>query len=196
MPVYLSLTGFSQGPKGISNVLENDRSTDFNGVILLSQCLSYDSYSDTPQFNPGGDLSYQLGLPTYAATAWYHHKLPDAPADLSSLLTEVEHFAMNDYAVALGAGNTLPADQRHAIAEKLHRYTGLPVDYILKADLRVDGGMFERTLLGADGETTGRFDTRFAGPSIDPLDKEADYESRLELYKQRKPARVAGSASQ
>lgn len=158
------------------NVLETDRSTDFNGVILLSQCLSYDSYSDTPQLNPGGDLSYQLGLPTYAATAWYHHKLPDAPADLPSLLTEVEHFAMNEYAVALGAGNTLPADQRHAIAEKLHRYTGLPIDYIEKSDLRVNGGQFEKTLKGDADFTTGRLDTRFAGPTLDPLSREAEYD--------------------
>ena len=95
---------------------------------------------------PGIDLPYQLALPTYAATAWYHHKLPDRPAELAPLLAEVEHFAMTDYAVALGAGSTLPHDQREAIVAKLHRYTGLPDDYIEKSDLRVNGGQFEKTL--------------------------------------------------
>ena len=62
--------------------------------------------------NPGIDLPYQLALPTYAATAWYHHKLPQQHPELAPLLTEVEHFAMNDYAQALEAGSTLSADQR------------------------------------------------------------------------------------
>ena len=35
-----------------------------------------------PEFNPGVDLPYELALPTYAATAWYHHKLPDTHPEL------------------------------------------------------------------------------------------------------------------
>src|ERR1700684_4005552 len=110
------------------NVLETVRSIDFNGGILLSQCLGYDNGADWPQLNPGIDLPYQLALPTYTATAWYHHKLPDQPSELAPLLAEVEHFAMTEYANALGAGSTLSSDQREAVAAKLHRYTGLPVD--------------------------------------------------------------------
>jgi carboxypeptidase C (cathepsin A) len=158
------------------NLLETGRSVDFNGVILLSQILSFDLSPDGPDTNPGVDLPYELALPTYAATAWYHHKVTNAPADLPTYLKEVEHFAMSDYALALAAGWTLPDDQRHAIAEKLHQYTALPVDYILKADLRIDGGEFEHNLLGDSGMTTGRLDTRFSGPSLDPLSKEADYD--------------------
>jgi carboxypeptidase C (cathepsin A) len=149
---------------------------DFNGVILLSQALNYDVGPDDPQFNPGIDLSYMLALPTYAATAWYHHKLPDYQGGLQPLLDEVEHFAMHDYALALAQGGALPADQRAAIADKLHRYTGLPVSYILKADLRISGGEFEQNLQGDTDITTGRLDTRFSGPTLDPLAKEADYD--------------------
>jgi carboxypeptidase C (cathepsin A) len=158
------------------NVLETERSVDFNGVILLSQILNFAFDSDIPQFNPGVDVAYQLTLPTYAASAWYHHKLPDQHPDLQSLLTEVEHFAMNEYALALGAGSSLPADQRHAIATKLHEYTGLPVAYIEKADLRINGGEFAKNLQDDTNLTTGRLDTRFSGPSFDPLSKEADYD--------------------
>jgi carboxypeptidase C (cathepsin A) len=114
----------------LSNLLETERDVDFNGVILLSQILNFSLDSDFPDFNPGIDVAYQLNLPTYAATAWYHHKLPSPHPELAALLTEVEHFAMNDYALALGAGSSLPLDQRHAIAAKLHEYTGLPVEYI------------------------------------------------------------------
>src|SRR6202012_5793901 len=137
------------------NQLESDRSIDFNGVILLSQILNFDLSPDRPTANPGIDLPYQTSLPTVAATAWYHHKLPGEHANLEALLTEVEQFAMGDYARALAAGSELSATDRAAIAEKLHQYTGLPVEYILKADLRIDGGEFRQTLQGSAGKTTG-----------------------------------------
>lgn len=160
----------------LANLLETDHDIDLNGVILLSQILNFDLSADDPQTNPGIDLPYELALPTYAATAWYHHKMPNAPAELQPLLAEVEHFAMTDYAEALEKGSELPEAQRRAIAEKLHQYTGLSVAYIEKADLRINGGEFEKTLQDDQDLTTGRLDTRFSGPTYDPLSKEADYD--------------------
>jgi carboxypeptidase C (cathepsin A) len=160
----------------LSNVLETERDVDFNGVILLSQILNFDFSADDPQFNPGVDLPYQLTLPTYAASAWYHHKLPDVHENLPALLDEVERFTMSDYAQALAAGSALAPDQRHAIVAKLHQYTGLPVEYIEKAELRINAGEFEKTLQDDSGTTTGRLDTRFSGPTFDPLSKEAEYD--------------------
>ncbi len=148
----------------LSRVLETERDVDFNGIILLSQILNFNFSADGPEFNPGVELPYQLALPTYAASAWYHHKLPDAPKELAPLLAEVEHFAMTDYAQALEAGSSLPAEQRKAIVAKLHQYTGLPVEYIQKADLRISGGEFSKTLQDEGDMTTGRLDTRFSGP--------------------------------
>jgi carboxypeptidase C (cathepsin A) len=158
------------------NQLESDRSIDFNGVILLSQILNFDLSPDRPTGNPGIDLPYQTVLPTYAATAWYHQKLPGEHKSLEALIAEVEQFAMGDYARALAAGSDLGAAERAAIADKLHQYTGLPVEYILKADLRIDGGEFRQNLRGEDGMTTGRLDSRFSGPDIDPLSQRADYD--------------------
>src|SRR5205814_9689046 len=63
---------------------------------------------------------------------------------------------------ALARGSELGAAERADIAEKLHQYTGLPVDYILRADLRIDGGEFRQNLQGDDGRTTGRLDSRFS----------------------------------
>jgi carboxypeptidase C (cathepsin A) len=159
----------------LANILESEKSLDLNGVILLSQILNFDDSADAPQFNPGVDLPYALVLPTYAATAWYHHKLPNQPAALEPLLREVETFAITDYLQALAAGSTLSAERKSEIAAKLHNYTGLPADYIERANLRVNGGEFQKTLLGAE-ITTGRLDSRFAGPTIDPMSKEADYD--------------------
>jgi len=158
------------------NLLETARGVDFNGVIMLSQILLWDSEADFPQLNPGVDLPYELALPTYAATAWYHHKLPEAPKDLQALLAEVEKFAMTEYAVALGAGSTLSHEERAAVVAKLHRYTGLPAEYIDKSELRVNAGQFEKNLKGDLDLTTGRLETRFSGPTLDPLSKEAEYD--------------------
>src|SRR5580698_4599884 len=157
------------------NQLQGDRAIDFNGVILLSQILNFDLSPDRPTGNPGVDLPYQTVLPTYAATAWYHKKLPGEHKDLEALLAEVEQFAMGDYGRALAAGSDLSVAERGAIAEKLHQYTGLPLEYILKADLRIDGGEFRQNLRG-DGMSTGRLDTRFSGPELDPLAQRTDYD--------------------
>jgi len=160
----------------VVNQLEAERSVDLNGVILLSQILSFDLSADRPTGNPGVDLPYETVLPTYAATAWYHKKLPGEHPSLEALLSEVELFAMGDYARALAAGSELSASDRTAVAQKLHEYTGLPVDYILKADLRIDGGEFRQTLQSDGGLTTGRLDSRFSGPDLDPLSQRADYD--------------------
>jgi carboxypeptidase C (cathepsin A) len=121
----------------------------------------------------GSDIQYEVVLPTMAATAWYHHKVPNAPADMQAFLTEVEHFAMNQYAVALNAGNTLSPVDFDAIAEKLHGYTGLPVDYIKKARLRVDIGQFRQALLGDQKLVVGELDARFSGPTMNAMTETA-----------------------
>jgi carboxypeptidase C (cathepsin A) len=157
--------------------LQSDGEIDFNGVILLSQILNFDLSPDGPQWNPGTDEAYVVTLPTYAATAWYHNRLPgQRPADLEAFLRQVEQFATTDYLQALQAGAELDPARRQAVAEKISQYTGLPVAYVLKADLRINSGEFEKNLQDAQGLTTGRLDSRFSGPDIDRLSKEADYD--------------------
>ncbi|MEO8778303.1 MAG: peptidase S10 [Rhodanobacter sp.] len=161
----------------LAGILEEQDNIDLNGVILLSQILNFSLSIDGPHANPGTDMPYVLGLPTYAATAWFHHKLPKYDnASLAPLLQQVTQFTRTEYEPALSAGSTLGEAQKKAIAEKLHDFTGLPVDYLLKANLRVSGGMFEHELLSDSDTTTGRLDTRFAGPTMDPMGKESDYD--------------------
>ncbi len=160
----------------LANILENEKSIDLNGVMLLSQIFNFTSDIDAARMNPGIDLPFETGLPTYAATAWYHHKVPNQPAELQPFLKEVENFAMGDYAHALAEGTDLSASDKQAIAEKLHEYTGLSVDYLVRADLRVSGGGFTKNLQIDNDLTTGRLDTRFSGPTINPLSEEAEYD--------------------
>jgi carboxypeptidase C (cathepsin A) len=160
-----------------SAVLSADlQNVDLNGIILLSQILSFDNSIDGPRFNPGVDQAYALGLPTFAATAFYHHKLPTQPSALEPFLAEVEQYAMGDYMAALLQGSELPEAKRQAVAEKLHGYTGLPVAYLLRANLRVTGGAFSKQLQLGDEITTGRLDARYKGPDLDPLSSDAEYD--------------------
>jgi carboxypeptidase C (cathepsin A) len=160
----------------LSDILENGKSIDINGVILLSQIFNFTTDIDLPSINPGVDLPYELALPTYAATAVYHKKLPQQPAALEPFLKEVEDFAMGPYAHALALGTDVTAAEKQQVAEKLHDYTGIPVAYWLKANLRVSGGEFEKTLQDDQDLTTGRLDTRFSGPSLNPLSEYAEYD--------------------
>ncbi len=157
------------------NLLQND-GVGINGVILLSQLLTYGNMSDIASDNPGDDQAYELVLPSLAATAWYHHKLPNQPADIERFLKEVEHFAMNDYTVALNKGATIDSASYNEIVEKLYNYTGLPETYIRKANLRVSGPQFEQALLGDESKVTGRLDSRFSGSAFDPLSETSEYD--------------------
>jgi carboxypeptidase C (cathepsin A) len=160
----------------LADILENNKDIDLNGVILLSQIFNFTTDIDGPSSNPGVDLPYVLALPTYAATAWYHKKLPQQPADLEPFLKEVEEFTMGQYTHALALGTDITAEEKQSVAEKLHQYTGLPVAYLLRANLRVNGGEFEKTLQEDQDLTTGRLDTRFSGPNLNPLSEYAEYD--------------------
>ena len=157
----------------LSAALQN---VDLNGIILLSQILSFDNSIDGPKWNPSVDQAYALGLPTFAASAFYHHKLPTQPAALEPFLAEVEQYAIGEYMSALLLGSELPDARKQAVAEKLHGYTGLPVAFLLKSNLRVSGGAFSKNLQLDDETTTGRLDTRYKGPDLNPTSEEAEYD--------------------
>lgn len=156
----------------LSRDLEMGQDIDPNGIILLSSILDF----HTASFTPGNDLPYELILPSYTAVAWYHHMLPNQPKELLPLLKEVRHFALTDYAEALAQGNNLDSIKRAAIINKLHDYTGLTVNYLNKANMRVTGAEFEKELLSGKQETTGRLDARFVGPTMDPLSQGHEYD--------------------
>ena len=151
-------------------------SVDLNGLILLSAIPNTEISPDGDSLNPSIDIPFALVLPTMAATAWYHDKVPNKPAKLEDFLAQVEKFAMGDYLTALNAGSTLDAGTKQQIAQKLAGYTGLSADYWMKANLRVSGGQFEHELMRDTGALAGRLDSRFSGPALDPLGETAEYD--------------------
>lgn len=149
---------------GLSGYLQERHGLYLNGIMLISAILNF----QTVRFMPGNDLPYILFLPTYTATAWYHHRLADdLQADLQAALTEAEEFALNEYALALLRGDSLLQKERETIAEKLARLTGLSREYILRTNLRVQIHRFVKELLRQQRRTVGRLDTRFTGVDRD-----------------------------
>ena len=146
---------------GLSGYLQERHGLYLNGIMLISAILNF----QTADFTPGNELPYVMFLPTYAATAWYHHALR-IRRPLDKLLAEVEKFAINEYGPALMKGDALPQSERNNIVEKLARYTGLSQDYIERSNLRIPDYRFFKELLRSRQRVVGRLDSRFLG--IDP----------------------------
>ena len=153
------------------NYLQN-RGMAFNGVVLVSTVLNFATL--IPQ--NGNDLPYIAFLPTQAAAASYHNRLPQRPADVDSFLAEVRRFAGGDYADALMRGDRVSPSQENSIVASLHRYTGLSETYIRESKLRIPPGRFEKELLRGSSETLGRLDSRFLGYDLDVMGDSPDYD--------------------
>ena len=149
---------------------------DLNGIISVGQWLSNDDFLDSGKANPAIDNPFFLALPSYAAIAWFHHTAPNRPTQLELWLAEVEHYALGDYASALLAGSDLSPAARQTVAAKLESYTGIPAATWIRANLRLSGSEFEKTLLAGSGLTVGRLDARYTGPSADLMAAEAEYD--------------------
>ena len=85
-------------------------------------------------------------------------------------------YAAGPYATALLKGDALSEAELDTVAQKMHDYTGLSVEYLKAANLRVSENAFTHELLKSQRKTIGRLDGRFVGPTWDPLEKEADYD--------------------
>lgn len=161
---------------GLSEHLLTRHGMRVNGVILISVVLNHQDN----RFNIGNDIPYLTFLPTYAAAAWYHKKLaPELSGDLHRTLKEVEKFAVEEYGPALLMGDWLPAERQRQIAEKLARYTGLSVDYVLRSNLRVEHARFCKELLRDRRQTIGRIDARFTGTDLDAVGELHEFDPSL-----------------
>jgi carboxypeptidase C (cathepsin A) len=158
---------------GLAHYLDERFGMQLNGVVLVSTVLNWQDQD----FDIGNDLPYPIILPSYTAAAWYHHKLaPELQADLDRALAESEAFALEEYAPALLLGDRLPAERRQQIAAKLARYSGLSVDYLLRANLRPEISRFTKELLRAESRTIGRLDTRFSGRDLDAVGEVPEFD--------------------
>ncbi|GFO59955.1 peptidase S10 [Geomonas silvestris] len=164
-PVYL--VGESYGTFRCAGMADQlaEHGVALNGIILISSVLNFQTIS----FDNGNDLPYQLFLPSYTATAWYHKKLaPELMQDLERTVTEAENWAGSEYQLALNKGDRLTPGERREVVAKLSRYTGLSPAMVDNLNLRIDGRTFVRELLRDQRRTVGYMDSRFNAANVDP----------------------------
>ena len=163
---------------GLSDYLQDRYGLYFNGIILVSSALNFQALEFAPQNND----PYIQFLPSYAASAWYHKKLPaDLEAkSLAEVVAAARTFAANDYATALGRGDLLSAADKTRVAGELSRFTGLPASDLLLWKLRIKDTQFFTHLLRAEGKMLGRLDARFSGfryePGTDGMRDQQEYD--------------------
>jgi len=103
----------------LAGVLQEKHQIYLNGIVLVSSV----AFSDV-----SGDDRNAFFLPTMTATAWYHHKLPNQPAELPALLKEVEGKIQADGTVLDSASPHLHRlrreieKQKKGIQESLERF--------------------------------------------------------------------------
>ena len=177
----LFLAGESYGTyrsAGLAGYLA-DKGIIFNGIILISSILNM----QTARFQTGNDLPYQLFLPTYAATAWYHDKVAPAHKKMGvrAFLDEVEAWVESDYVQALSLGDRLHNSRRAEVLDRLAAYSGLTRDYVDLANLRVNIHAFCKELLKTERLTVGRIDGRFTGKDRSGVSEAPDYDPSLNV---------------
>ena len=163
-PLYLF--GESYGTlrsAGIAGYL-SDQGINFNGIVLLSSLLSYETLDPAVI----SDVPYPLLLPTLTSTAWYHKKLPaDLQQDAAKARQESEQFAMGEYWSALNKGDALTPQERQKIVRELARLTGLDPLIVDQSNLRINVQIFTHNLFAKEQLRVGRLDGRYVGPDPD-----------------------------
>jgi len=165
---------------GLSEHLNDRFGIAVNGIVLISTVLNF----QTLQFRPGNDTPYPLWLPSYTAVAHYHNKLPPEyrQMGLADLVEQVQRWAIEEYMPALMKGADLDDDARRHVARQLARYTGLPIDYLQQANLKISPGRFQKALLRDQRQIIGRMDGRITAPDADPLSDRPDFDPSMHGY--------------
>jgi carboxypeptidase C (cathepsin A) len=155
---------------GLSDLLAED-GIQLNGIVLISSILNYGVRS------PGYDTQYIINLPSYAAAAWYFNKVQNKTPDIAAWVQQAREFASGAYAQALFQGDKLSGEQLDSVAKEMNRLTGLSVDYIKEANLRVSPTRFRKEVLRTDRKTLGRYDMRFEGEDVDAAGENPSYDA-------------------
>ena len=155
-PKFLFGESYGTARTAVLAYLLHEDGVDLNGLTLQSSILDYARAG-----NPVGLL------PTWGADAWYHGKttVQPAPSDLPGFASELEQFALTDYAAALKAfPNAEPATVR-ALSQDIGIDETTLTSWSLNVAAANDLGtsLFLLTLLKDKGLALGSYDGRATG---------------------------------
>ncbi|MBX2930692.1 MAG: carboxypeptidase [Chitinophagaceae bacterium] len=173
------LIGESYGTTRVSGLaleLQQAHWMYLNGVILVSPTEL--------GIERGASTGSALLLPYYAATAWYHKKLPQdlQQKELTQMLPEVESFTMNELIPAMNKGSNLSDAEKQKLATKISRYAGISEKVILQNNLSINTNLFWKELLRNEGYTIGRLDSRYKGIDKKEAGERPDFNAELTAW--------------
>jgi carboxypeptidase C (cathepsin A) len=175
-PKYL--TGESYGTTRsaeLAGILQVRHEIYLNGIVLFSSV----AFSDISE-----DNKYAYFLPTFTATAWYHHLLsPELQAEsLEQVVQQSREFAHNLYATALEKGDLATPEEHRKTVEEFARLTALSPKYIEESNLRVSSFRWFKELERDKRRTIGRLDSRFEGYDVDAAGEREEYDPSEASY--------------
>lgn len=166
----------------VADILHNDHLLSISGLVLISSVLDFDT------IRYGGNqnlLPYALVLPSFSATAWYHHKLNESLQEksLEELVDLTKNFVMEEYLPFLYQfGLTTKPEDEEAMSLKIAKFTGLPSSFIRLNKFMISQDKFRKKLLLDDeGLIVGRFSGTFKGDAIDYANPYPAYDPSSDL---------------
>ncbi|MDP3489908.1 MAG: hypothetical protein Q8R71_07200 [Phenylobacterium sp.] len=153
--------GQSYGTTRAALVAHHGADLNLDGVLLFALVAR----------PPGFEMPYVTTLPSFAASAWSHGRIPREGRTAQDVYEAAVSFARTDYVSALIAGASLPEGEKRAVAQAMSDLIGLPADLILEKDLRLSRADFYLNLLKDQGLRTGQLDARATRPLDAPAQR-------------------------
>jgi carboxypeptidase C (cathepsin A) len=144
----------------LAHALVADHGIAPKGITMISPVIDFDLMSGGPL----GVLSWALRLPSYAAAAMGSKALEPGALD------EVEHFALNDYLVAIAAGPKEGAAS-DALYARIATLTGLDESVVAHWRGRIPVDAYVNSVHRNDGRIVSRYDATVSGTDPNPLNE-------------------------
>jgi carboxypeptidase C (cathepsin A) len=152
-------------PETAKQLLRLSEPIALDGVFLMGQAANQLEVNTRPY----NIIAPVIGLPSVAATAWYHNKVDRKGRTVDQVVKEAMDFGVNDYLQALFKGyNALDDATRNRIASRLEYFTAIPASYFLANNLRITRPTFQNELFKKEGLKLGSDDARYIGPVSGP----------------------------
>lgn len=134
----------------------------FDGIVNIGNTITTGHYfAENLPVEPS-----VIGFPTYAAVNWYHHHPTDQTVE--EFVQEAKNFADTEYLLALYQGESLNADARKRITDKVSYYTGASEEYLNRYGLKIDDDTYRQEVCRKEGKAVGRCDGRITRPLLEP----------------------------
>jgi len=166
-PVYLLGESYAtiRVPEAAKQLARLPKPILVDGMFLMGQAANQLEVNTRPY----NILAPVVGLPSVAATAWYHNKIDRKGRTVYQVMDEAMQFGLTEYLPALFQGNTaLDEATRTKIANRLESFTGVSASYFLANNLRITRPAFQAELFRKDGLKLGSDDARYIGPASGP----------------------------